>query len=232
MRGLTILLFALLLTSCASIPVYSVRSGEEDIEYKNGKIVMRKLVEGVETILVLEPVVSQELNLLAVVKNRGTRKVTLDSENFYVEVETPGGVQRISAMDPETEIRRATIEMARAKETSEKDREVDAVEDIANLIVDVVEGNHFHPVKVEARRAEEERRNSRDQAAAEKVERISEEISWLSNDFLRKSTVLPGQRITGDVRFPWPQEAGDFTVVFRLGDSSVRFQYKVTELKR
>ncbi len=244
------MLFLFILSSCASSPtvIYRLNTVGNNWEKRwlNGREFTKLEDDKVELVIAFDEIrgglISFDIELL----NKSRRTILVSNELFeMISLDAKGNTvdnkkNRQTAIDPEKVLIRLDLLEARENSQYENDKNSDAVFSLFELFADIAVISTAKTQKEKDKwieRSEKSRRENREREAEKEKEHNNfkfllsdEKYKWKINA-LRKSSLLPGEKIQGKIFFNFNDKASIIKLKFINGDDTLVLLFNVLKYK-
>lgn len=240
----TILILSLLfLPACGPLCVYNFTTQEDDIIYYKGREILSKRSEDVIITLNFEDQVNDEMIFNLSVTNYSDTSIFFDPSKIYMEilkeyarVLPENEIVKLCAIDPEVRVKTLRKEIHSAKSNEEINQTFNLIAEVVELGRDVSEiGKKKTQEEINPESAKGTKKNQR---RAKEEYYYHKNMSVLINNWeywanaaFRKSTIFPGESMTGFVHLPLFEETREFRITIPVNKTAFTFLYKSNPIR-
>lgn len=240
-----IALLTAFLSGCtvAPRPVYRSFPTQGAGIWNNGKELSVEEQDGLEMVAVSRSANRSGMNFTLEFRNLSDKSVTIDPAAFFfvpvfsqcdsIVIDLADStVTRIPAFDPEAALLGHDLAQSRMTAIRQGQLETDALFGFLDLVAAFSSSSEDKTEEQQLKEAIEDqeetiRQENREQAHRARVQSMSESRYRWANKTLRKSTLLPGQMIGGNVQFPMSGFASRIIVVFPVGGRNMQAPFRI-----
>lgn len=225
------LLVLILLSGCMITPKFFTLNPQEDYSsyWLNGKKYIGTEQENIKIVVAFDRVEHWKAIFYMQVLNQGTQTFDLIPENFTTisDVEFGDNGYEVSAINPEKMIMKLEKDIA-VKETRLSNRkQVDIFFELCDLTGDLLQDRNERDQELD--RIEDETRHVSNEisyiSAEDDIRNLNEVKAIWDNKVLRRTTLRPGDVISGLVYFPLNEFAKSMQLNIPIGNTVFELQY-------
>ena len=238
-KYLIVISFALLFSSCASLPVYRTSSLDNDKFFESGREVISKENNKFRILVNFESQSGSDLIFYLTVYNNSNEAIIFDPSVIYAEIKQASYPEKLNrkifVTNPEDEIGQIDKDINRTNSKESFNTGVYLLGSFASLAESIatIGKNKTDEQIEEENRACEDLQNSMENNKAEydeKMNSLNQQKNYWEIEALRKTTLKGNENVSGYIHLKVNSDILLFNLIIPIGNDKFEFRYKLIEI--